>query len=714
MEDITQPDTSSTPGAHSIGSQEATTAPLAWASTQASQQSTTHNRSCNTCKERKVKCDKTFPCSACCKSNRRCRYDNAENISSHRAKSQYRELRKRLAELEATVEKIKPRGPESGDQDVCDQFGELIIDDQGKSRYFNGSFWTSLSSEVQSLQLALDNDVDSSDNLSSKSSAPDLSNGMLFSFSSFAVDLRRQHPPPSIMDQLWNIFIHNFDPMVKVVHKPTMSVLILSAIADISHVTKDLEAVMFAIYYAALITLEPKDIRNLFQTEPSRVISQYRFLAEQALAQAEVIQSQDILTFEAFLIYLNCQLCFRKHDDTRSVWRLTGLAVRIAQALGLHRDGAKFGLRPFDIEMRRRLWWQVLILDIRAADDHGCDPTIIHDTYDTKLPSNCDDEEISPESTEIPLSRDGHTDMTFNLLRCEMNILICRMMRVGAEDEKMSKQSRLKIQVEIFESWNKKLQEKYVRPFHSNMKPIEVVTITLCKLIMAKLWIVIYHPLHVGSDRDTLLSEKTRDALFVTSLKYLQHCLKIEEDTVTSKFNWFYKGYFPWHAVMYVLTEMCYSNRKLPDVERAWMLLNKFVNQRPPEAQLTLDSKVHVWQLLEHLMAKVSTKCELSTGQDVGPPKVQQPPLNPINPMPEVQSDINVPQSEAEWNQLHRTLSIEEQARYLSSSNLSILLDNIAPIERPQWGNFDNIWQEFSGGANGDDDPIGLRFDNFM
>jgi hypothetical protein len=121
-------------------------------------------------------------------------------------------------------------------------------------------------------------------------------------------------------------------------------------------------------------------------------------------------------------------ICVRKHDDTRFVWTMTGLAIRIAQSLGLHRDGSKFGLSPFDTEMRRRLWWQVCIVDVRASEDHGSDPSIMSSSYDTKLPTSCNDSDLEPSYEGLPQPREGVSEMTFCLIRFE----ICSLARVIA------------------------------------------------------------------------------------------------------------------------------------------------------------------------------------------------------------------------------------------------------------------------------------------
>lgn len=57
----------------------------------------------------------------------------------------------------------------------------------------------------------------------------------------------------------------------------------------------------------------------------------------------------------------------RKHYDAHAFWILTGSAVRIGQRLGIHRDGSSHNLSPFDTEMRRRVWWQIVFLDGFAA-----------------------------------------------------------------------------------------------------------------------------------------------------------------------------------------------------------------------------------------------------------------------------------------------------------------------------------------------------------
>jgi hypothetical protein len=87
-------------------------------------------------------------------------------------------------------------------------------------------------------------------------------------------------------------------------------------------------------------------------------------------------------------------LPFRYFYNPHTYWILTGVAVRIAQRMGLHRDGEKLGLPPFDVQMRRRLFYQLLPLDGIASQMSGTGIAIMLDNCDTQQPLNINDDQI--------------------------------------------------------------------------------------------------------------------------------------------------------------------------------------------------------------------------------------------------------------------------------------------------------------------------------
>ena len=264
-----------------------------------------------------------------------------------------------------------------------------------------------------------DTEDESEDDLPSPDASNSSSNhhGFMFGLSSQNVDMLSLHPPKEHIAKYWDIYKKNVDPLVKIIHVPTMTSKILDAAQHLDDIPKGMEALLFAVYYSATTSLWAEECRTTLGESKEDLLARYRFGVEQGLARADFLQTDEIIVLQAFVIFL---ICLRRNDDARVIWTLSGLVVRMAQSLGIHRDGSHFKLRPFEIEMRRRLWWQICILDARASEDHGCDPTINDQLFDTKMPLNVNDEDLVPEMPELPESKIGCTEMTFGLIRFEI------------------------------------------------------------------------------------------------------------------------------------------------------------------------------------------------------------------------------------------------------------------------------------------------------
>jgi hypothetical protein len=207
------------------------------------------------------------------------------------------------------------------------------------------------------------------------------------------------HPPADHIPLYWSVFKERVDPLVKVLHIPTTEPTVLESRNRLDQIHRGLETLLFAVYYGAVTSLSNEDVREKFGEDKFDLVTKYKFGCEQALARADFLQTDEMIVLQAFVTFL---ICLRRNDDARTIWTLTGLVVRMAQTLGLHRDGGHYDLTPFDIEMRRRLWWQICILDSRASEDHGCDPTITEQSFDTQMPLNVDDIDLCPSMASFP------------------------------------------------------------------------------------------------------------------------------------------------------------------------------------------------------------------------------------------------------------------------------------------------------------------------
>ncbi|WWD21698.1 hypothetical protein CI109_106184 [Kwoniella shandongensis] len=76
----------------------------------------------------------------------------------------------------------------------------------------------------------------------------------------------------------------------------------------------------------------------------------------------------------------------KRGNGAEVFWPILGTAVKIAQSLGLHRDGSHFGLSQYEIEERRVVWWELVTYDRLQALCFGRPCSTSYKWSDTKMP----------------------------------------------------------------------------------------------------------------------------------------------------------------------------------------------------------------------------------------------------------------------------------------------------------------------------------------
>ncbi|PLB46398.1 hypothetical protein P170DRAFT_448304 [Aspergillus steynii IBT 23096] len=603
-------------------------------------------RSCVVCRARKVRCDKLSPCSNCRRANIACvvpsadrpprwarRLDVASNAASHEVMERVRtlenlvkQLRGQLAEANAAVVRSATGGSavnSSGgsmhdhqdlshqklEGDVHDQFGRLVLQDPDRSRYVSSGFWSRVNDEIDGLKI--DNrplgydDYDTSEDESSPGKSPSTQeldrtpsdrHAFLFrhNISPSTPDLREFHPLPSQIPYFLDVFSENINSIIRIVHVPTVAKMIRDLRGKpTSSLTPSNEALMFAIYYAAITSMEDEEVTANFGVTKVDLNLKYRLGLEHALAKADFLNVPNIVLVQALAIFL----CLgRRHDSPRSVWMMTGLAIRMAQALGLHRDGARFKhLTPYEIEMRRRAWWALCLIDVRASEDQGTDYTIAYGSFDTKLPLNINDADFAPETVEMPPAREGLTDMTLPLVSYETCNLTKEMMTRSVKDGASSMEEQGRLLGEIYE----KLDRGYLQYSVESDNIGYWTAILITRLVMAKMTLLIYLPILSPAPGEQC-SETTRAKLFVAAIEIAEYNHALNAEPACRHWRWVFQTYTHWYAIVFLLLEI---NRRSwsPLVERAWVALH---SQWLIPAQSHMDKDLRIWVPLRKLMAK--------------------------------------------------------------------------------------------------------------
>ncbi|KAJ5231687.1 uncharacterized protein N7469_006275 [Penicillium citrinum] len=482
------------------------------------------------------------------------------------------------------------------------EFGRLVIE-EGRSRYVSNRLWASLGDEIEELQDILDHSSSEEEDTPSKGS-PESSHsgshdGFLFGFYALSQSLREFHPPFQKGPVFWDVYQENVAPLISILHRPSARNLLVEATRNPDGLDKNNEALVFSIYLSAIVSLTPAECLSRFGEDRNSAVKRYRFAVEQALARANLLNTQSLALLQAAVLFL---ICVRREDDSKFVWSMTSLVLRLAQGLGLHRDGTNFALQPFETEMRRRLWWHISLLDVRASEDHGTDPQIHESMYDTRLPLNVNDEDIYPEMTEVPVEKEGCTDVTFCLIRCEISCALRRAnyscpgsrFRMGNSGPSIENCERM---IQIISS---RVEERYIRHCDMNI-PIHWASATVGRLILAKLWLVVHHPM-TRRDRITNVSQATRQSLFLTAIEVLEFGRLLETDPKTAKWSWLFRTNMQWHGVAFVLSEIC-VRPVCPVTDRAWNAINALYGDW--QSQVT-NKRGMLWRPLSALMKRAA------------------------------------------------------------------------------------------------------------
>lgn len=330
-----------------------------------------------------------------------------------------------------------------------------------------------------------------------------------------------------------------------------------------------------------------------FGTSKSDLSLKFRLGLEHTLAKADFLNVPDIVLVQAFAIFLSL---VRRHDSPRFVWMMTGLVIRMAQYLGLQRDGTHFEhLTPFEIEMRRKVWWAVCMLDIRASEDQGTDLSIASGSFDTKIPLNINDEDIDPETKQMPTERDGVTDMSFARIWFGIGEIMRQMMAHSAKDGLAGLEDQSRLLNEIYQ----KFEEGYCQYTTESGNIAYWVGVTIARLVMAKMTLIIFLPVLFSSQSEHC-SDDVRTKLLISAIEVAEYNHALNAEQACRQWRWVFRTYTHWHAIVYLLIEI--SRRPWsPIVERAWVALH---SSWLIPAQTPIDKNLRIWVPLRKLMDK--------------------------------------------------------------------------------------------------------------
>jgi hypothetical protein len=127
---------------------------------------------------------------------------------------------------------------------------------------------------------------------------------LLFGSRGTTVDLSTLHPDPVQIFRLWQIYLDNVNPLLKVTHTPSLQGRIIEAASNVTNINPTLEALMFSIYCTSILSLVAEDCQTMFGSSKEDLLMRYQFGCQQALLNCGFLRSSDRDCLTALYLYL--------------------------------------------------------------------------------------------------------------------------------------------------------------------------------------------------------------------------------------------------------------------------------------------------------------------------------------------------------------------------------------------------------------------------
>ncbi|KAF4534988.1 C6 transcription factor [Lasiodiplodia theobromae] len=358
-------------------------------------------------------------------------------------------------------------------------------------------------------------------------------------------------PPRRQLPWYWDKFVERVDPLFKILHVPTAAPSFLEFDAESSPIT--MWPLFFAICYCVVCSLRPDECAAELGDDRHVLILKYKTALQRALSTARFLATQELSVMQALVLLLS----YVQGREAEELWTLSGLTIRIAQHMGLHREGEANGLlSPFTAEMRRRVWWQICVLDVQISEARGAESFLFDLFFDTRMPLHVRDADLDLDMTVLPEPRKGCTEMTWSLVMFEAFDIMHRIARMPPG--KMHQKSVL------IADFATRVEEQYLVANGTKPSPLLRSTRAMFHFLHSKLLLLLHRPF-----RAQPLSQDVKDTVFQVCLEALESWYSMATDTTVGGRSPGFRSNSLLQPLVLVLAQLC-EGRKDKLAERAW------------------------------------------------------------------------------------------------------------------------------------------------
>ena len=255
---------------------------------------------------------------------------------------------------------------------------------------------------------------------------------------------------------------------------------------------------------------------------------------------------------------------------------MLGLAIRIAQRMGIHSESALAGCTVAEAEMRRRLWWSLVLFDSRITELAESKPVTLDPTWDCQIPLNVNDSDLRPEMKGPPAIQKTPTEALFAVLRGELgeftrhstfhlDITSPALKPIAKHlhgDPALDGGELVKLE--------ERIEDQYVMSCDQE-NPLHFITIWMTRAYLARCRLLEHHSR--CSNSSARRTEAQHDAATSYALRTLECDTKIMTSPLVKGFRWLNHLYFPFPAYLQILQDL--KRRPMSEQARqAWAIMS--------------------------------------------------------------------------------------------------------------------------------------------
>ena len=255
---------------------------------------------------------------------------------------------------------------------------------------------------------------------------------------------------------------------------------------------------------------------------------------------------------------------------------MLGVAIRVAQRMGIHSESALAKCDTFEAEMRRRLWWSLVLYDSRIGERAGAKSASLDPTWDCRPPSNVNESDLRPEMKGPLKVQESPTDAIYVVIRSTIADFvrhsdfyldftspalkpIARLLHEGSNPEDLE-----------LRKLDEVIEQRYLSSCDEEI-PVHYMIVWIARIHLVRYRLLEHHSRLSGSG--TRRTEAQHDTATSYALRNIECDLKILSSPLVRGFLWLHRLYYPFPAYFQVLQDL--KRRPFsPQAELAWELMS--------------------------------------------------------------------------------------------------------------------------------------------